>query len=85
MNTIKNFNDFILEKKKWIQDIHMKKGALHKELGYSEDEKIPKGILKKIIDGEVGSEIEIKGEKHKITAKMKKRASLANTLEKTDK
>ena len=29
------------EKKKWIQKMHMKKGALHKELGVAEGKKIP--------------------------------------------
>jgi len=68
------------EKKKWIQDTKMKKGALHKQLGYDEDEKIPAGVLKKIVDGEVGSKVKIKGEEHTITALMKKRANLAKTL-----
>ena len=88
MANIKNYTEFLNEKKKdkWIQDVHIKKGALHKELGYTgKDEKIPKGIIKKIIDGEIGSEIEVKGEKHKITAKMKKRANLAHNLEETKK
>jgi hypothetical protein len=70
------------EKKKWIQDTEMKKGALHKQLGYDEDEKIPAGILKKIVDGEVGSKVTIKGEEKTITAVMKKRANLAKTLKK---
>ena len=68
------------EKKKWIQETKMKKGALHKQLGYDEDEKIPAGILKKIVDGEVGSKVKIKGEEHTITALMKKRANMAKTL-----
>lgn len=68
------------EKKKWIQDTKMKKGALHKQLSYDEDEKIPAGILKKIVDGEVGSKVKIKGEEHTITALMKKRANMAQTL-----
>ncbi len=68
-----------------MQDAHIKKGALHKQLGYSEDETIPKGILKKIIDSEIDSEVEVKGKKHKITAKLKKRATLAHTMEETHK
>ena len=70
----------IQEKKKWIQDTKMKKGALHKQLGYDEDEKIPAGIINKIMDGEVGSKVKIKGEEHTITALMKKRANMAKTL-----
>jgi hypothetical protein len=33
--------------KKWIQDMHMKKGALHKELGVKEGKKIPESKIKK--------------------------------------
>ena len=35
-------------KDKWIQDTHMKKGALHKKLGVPEGEKIPKSKLNSI-------------------------------------
>jgi hypothetical protein len=35
-------------KDKWIQDTHMKKGALHKKLGIPEGEKIPKSKLNSI-------------------------------------
>lgn len=36
-----------MAKEKWIQDMHMKKGALHKELGVPEGKKIPEKKLKK--------------------------------------
>lgn len=32
---------------KWIQDAHIKKGALHREMGIPESKKIPEGRLKK--------------------------------------
>jgi hypothetical protein len=32
---------------KWIGEMHMKKGALHKEMGIPEGKKIPEGRLKK--------------------------------------
>ena len=32
---------------KWIQSAHIKKGALHRELGVPTSEKIPAGKLKK--------------------------------------
>jgi hypothetical protein len=70
------------EARRWIQDTKMKKGALHKQLGYDQDEKIPAGVLKKIVDGEVGSKVNVKGEEKTITALMKKRANLAKTLRK---
>jgi hypothetical protein len=87
MKNIKNYEQFLNEKKKekWIQGSEMKKGALKSMLGYKEEDTIPKGIIKKIVDGEVGSEVEANGEKHKITALMKKRANLAHTLEDIEK
>jgi hypothetical protein len=51
---------------KWIQKMHMKKGALHKELGVSEGKKIPASKLKN-------------AEKSK-NPKERKRARLAETL-----
>lgn len=70
------------KRKEWIKETKMKKGALHKQLGYKEDENIPDGIIKKIVDSEVGSKLKIKGEEETITALMKKRANLAKTLKK---
>ena len=65
---------------KWIQKVKMKKGALHKQLGYDEDEKIPAGIIKKIVDAKIGTEVEVKGEKKKVTSLLKHRAVLAQNL-----
>lgn len=33
--------------KKWIQKMHMKKGALHRELGVAAGKKIPAGKIEK--------------------------------------
>lgn len=52
--------------KKWIQKMHMKKGALHKELGVPMGKKIP---TKKIEKAE-----------HSDNPKLAKRATLARTL-----
>lgn len=54
------------EKKKWVQNMHMKKGALHKMLHVKEGEKIPEGKIKKA--------------EHSKNPLMKKRAVLAETL-----
>lgn len=59
-----------MAKKKWIQDMHMKKGALHEELHVPKDKKIPKKKLEKAAS---------KG------GKLGKRARLAETLEKLHK
>jgi len=53
-------------KKKWIQKMHMKKGALHEDLGVKKGKKIPTAKLKKA--------------EHSKNAKTKKRAILAETL-----
>lgn len=57
--------------KKWIQEMHMKKGALHEELGVPEGKKIPKSKIKK-------------AEKSKDPT-LAKRARLAETLSKLRK
>lgn len=54
------------EKKKWIQAMHMKKGALHQELGVPMGKKIPKKKLNKAAKSS--------------NAKLAKRANLAKTL-----
>ena len=51
---------------KWIQKMHMKKGALHKELGVPEGKKIP---AKKLVKAE-----------HSKNPLERKRANLAKTL-----
>ena len=52
--------------KKWIQGMHMKKGALHSELGVPQGQKIPAAKLNKAA--------------HSTNPTLKKRATLAKTL-----
>jgi hypothetical protein len=52
--------------KKWIQKMHMKKGALHKELGVPEGKKIPKKKIEKAA--------------HSKNKTLARRANLAKTL-----
>jgi hypothetical protein len=56
---------------KWIQKAHIKKGALHRELGVPEGKKIPEKKLKKA--------------EHSKNPTLKKRAVLAETLGKLRK
>ena len=56
---------------KWIGKMHMKKGALHKELGVPEGKKIPAKKLK--------------AAEHSKNPKERKRAFLAETLKKLHK
>lgn len=66
-------------KKKWIpKDI--KKGALKRQLGYKEGQKIPSSVLDKILKAKVGSKVIVNGKSIKVTAKLKRRVSLARTL-----
>jgi hypothetical protein len=57
--------------KKWIQSMHMKKGALHESLGVPKGKKIPASKLKKA--------------EHSKNPTTKKRAVLAETLKKIRK
>ena len=52
--------------KKWIADMHMKKGALHKDLGVKAGAKIPESKIKKA--------------EHSKNPTVAKRARLAETL-----
>jgi hypothetical protein len=60
-------------KEKWIQESHIKKGALHHQLGYGAHEKIPKGVLAHIMHAEIGEHVH----GHTVTKLMKHRANFA--------
>lgn len=60
-----------MTKEKWIQNMNMKKGALHKSLNVKEGEKIPESKLKKA--------------EHSKNPVVAKRARLAETLKKLHK
>ncbi len=55
-----------MAKEKWIQKMHMKKGALHEELGVKKGQKIPEKKLEKA--------------EHSKNPTLRKRANLAETL-----
>ena len=69
-----------MAKEKWIQEIDLKEGALHKQLGIPEDEKIPVSLLEKILISKPGDVIKWNGKKIKVTPKLLKRARLAKTF-----
>ncbi len=71
-----------MAKERWIQGIDLKKGALHRQLGIPEDQKIPMGLLEKILIATPGDVIVWKGKKIKVTEKLQKRARLAKTFKK---
>jgi len=61
--------------------IKFKKGALHRQLKIPEDTKIGMNNLNKIIKGEIGSTVMIKGKSFKITNLMKKRAVFGKNIQ----
>ena len=60
--------------------IHMKKGALHKQLGYNEGHKIPTGVLDHIVKTPIGNHVRINGESKKVTHLLKSRANFARNV-----
>lgn len=68
-------------KKKFMQKLHLKKGALHRQLGIPVGKKIPTSTLEKIIKAEIGSKVKVDGYR-KVTGKLKKRSVLARTMRK---
>ena len=63
---------------KWIQKTKLKKGLLHKQLGVKLGDKIPSGLLTDIASANIGTKV--RG--HKVTLKLKRRATFANNLRK---
>lgn len=55
----------------------IKEGALKKQLGFKEDDRIPKNILTKIKKGKVGTSTVINGKERKITDLLHKRVNFA--------
>mgnify|MGYP001174057816 CR=1 FL=1 len=67
---------------KWIQKAHIKKGALHKQLGYSTGKHIPKGILGKLKEAHLGTHVKVLGKSVTVTPLLKKRAIFAYNIRK---
>lgn len=56
--------------RKWIQTAEPKKGALHRQLGYSISESIPQGLVNEIDQANIGTHV--RG--HKVTSLLWHRA-----------
>ena len=65
---------------KFIQKLHLKKGALHRELGLGPNEHIPTEVLDTIMKGAIGTHFTFRGKVHLINHLLKRRATLAHTL-----
>lgn len=63
---------------KWIQGAAPKKGALHRQLGYSSRKEIPEGLLHEIYECPVGN----KCRGHKVTTLLKRRVVFAVNAQK---
>jgi len=61
----------------FIQKAHIKKGALHRELGIKQGHHIPLGKLQRIHDAKEGSHITSGGKKIKVTKLLKRRVQFA--------
>ena len=55
----------------------IKEGALKKQLGYKDDDRIPKTLLTKIKRAKVGTSMEVNGKNRKITNLLHKRVNFA--------
>lgn len=58
---------------KWIQGAAIKKGALHKQLGYPSEAHLPEGLVRDISQANIGTHV--RG--FKVTSLLKKRAVFA--------
>ena len=58
---------------RWIQGAHVKKGALHRQLGYDPSHHLPLGLLKEIEAADIG--VHVRG--RKVTRLMKRRVNFA--------
>jgi hypothetical protein len=63
---------------KWIQQAHIKSGALHKQLGYSRDALLPEGLLHEIGSANIGTHV--RG--HTVTPLLKRRVNFALNVRK---
>lgn len=75
--------------KRWIQKTGLKKGALSRQLGIKEEDKIPMSLLNKIVSAKAGDTIKNPTKKGKsrikVTRLLERRAILARNLKRLRK
>lgn len=64
--------------KNWIRRAKPKKGALHRQLGYSMNDTLPLGLLKGIANTNIGA----KYRGYRVTPKLKRRVNFALNVRK---
>lgn len=64
-------------KKKWIQDVKLKPGALHRQMHIPLDKKIPMYALDEVIETHIGKTAHIDHHLIKVTHLLKERAVFA--------
>ena len=69
-------------KNNWIQGVNANKGALHRQLGYRVGQKIPSGLLNRIVDTPIGNKVKVRGEGKTVTPLLKQRANFARNVRK---
>ena len=62
-----------MTRNRWIQGAAPKRGALHRQLGYDPDDRIPPGLMKEIHGANIGTRV--RG--HKVTRLLKQRVNFA--------
>lgn len=60
----------------------IKKGTLHKALGYAQGKDIPNGIIDKIVATDIGNKVTAKGKSVKVTSGIKRKAVFAKNARK---
>lgn len=60
----------------------IKKGTLHRALGYKQSEKIPASDINKVASADVGEVVNVNGKNKKITLALKRKAVFAKSAKK---
>ena len=60
----------------------IKKGTLHKALGYSQGKDIPNGVIDRIVATDIGNKVTANGKSIKVTPELKKKANFAKNARK---
>jgi len=80
-----NFEEFLTEKKKWMQEaFSKKKGSLHKALGVAEDEEIPMSVINKKLNA-LKKKAESEDKLTKSELSLLRKLNLAKTAKKISK
>jgi hypothetical protein len=66
--------------RRWIQTVHPKKGALHRQLGIAPSRGIPTRVLDRVMAAPVGGTVTVRGRAVRVTPLLKKRVTFARNV-----